>query len=200
MPTFTDLDPLTVELNSKNCDYLFNSLTSQEVPLGRNVGNQGQRDSFLRVYRLYLNLHGQYHNDSVEVERFEVSQENYRIAVIQAFHAQPYHNLPNLDAVLFTGFTSKEAQKMIQEEKNPTREHVYPRNRTLRLDLFDPPNPLSFREFICHYVSKGGIFTFTSSTENRRLRKYHDEHPDALETMHWREIYAQCNIEQHTDG
>ena len=53
----------------------------------------------------------------LEVERFEVSQENYRI-VIQAFHAQPYHNLPNLDAVLFTGFTSKEAQKMIQEEKN----------------------------------------------------------------------------------
>ena len=30
MPTFTDLDPLTVELNSKNCDYLFNSLTSKK--------------------------------------------------------------------------------------------------------------------------------------------------------------------------
>lgn len=198
MPTYTDQNPLIIELNSSNCNTLFNSLTSQEIPTGISMGNQRQRESFSRVYRLYRNLHGQYHDGSVQLEGFEVTQENYRIAVIQGFHAQPYHNLPNLEALLFTGFTSKEAQKIIDKDKNPTLEHVYPRNRTLRLDLFDPPNPLSFREFICHYVSKGGIFSYTSSTENRKLRKYHDENPDALETMHWREIYAQCNIEEYT--
>ena len=91
---------------------------------------------------------------------------------------------------------SKNAEKAEANGKEPTREHVYPRNMTLRLDLFEPKTPLIFRDFVYHYVSKGGLFSKTTPTENRKVAKFHRENPRAIMSEHWPEIYKNCKIKK----
>ena len=182
-------------MNNEKAEQLYRSLTQEKIPTGRGMGNMKQRDSFLRVYRLYLNLHAEFHSCDSIVDGHNISIENYRTAVAQGLHGQPYHNLPNLKE-LFTGFVSKKANELIKRGEKPVNEHVYPRNRTLRLDLLEPVLPLSFKEFIFHYASKGGIFSKTTRKENRIVMNFHKQNPNALEEISWREIYSRCGIEE----
>ena len=193
MPTYTFSDDDTLNANKEKGERLYRSLTQEKIPTGRNMGNVKQRNSFLRVYRLYLNLHVEFHSGDSIVDGHKVSIENYRTAVAQGLHGQPYHNLPDLKE-LFTGFVSEEANELLKRGKNPVNEHVYPRNRTLRLDLLEPIVPLSFKEFIYHYASKGGVFSKTTPEENRIVRAFHKQNPNALEELSWREIYSKCHI------
>ena len=197
MPTFTDL-----KLKSKfdtNFKEIWNAITSIEVPKGRQIGNQDQRDNIDRVYNLYLILHNEFHKSTEEIGPQETNQENYQKTIVQAFHAQPYQNLPKFKKFLHTGFVSKEAEKAQKKRKKPTPEHVYPRNMTLRLDLLEPKAPLTFKEFIYHYISKGGLYSYTTATENRALRNYHKKKPKAIMSEHWLEIYKKCSIVKAKD-
>ena len=182
--------------HDKNFKIIWNALTSKEVPSERKLGNQTQRNSFSRVYLLYRALHQEWHKPEQTVEGITSTVENYRTTIVQALHAQPYHNLAAFPEYLYTGFKSKNAEKAEANGQDPTCEHVYPRNRTLRLDLFEPKTPLSFRDFVYHYVSKGGLFSKTTSTENRKVAKYHRENPKAIMSEHWSEIYKKCKIEK----
>ena len=167
MVTFTDKE--MKKKHDENFKSIWSALTSDEVPTNRATGNQKQRDSFSRVYLLYLALHREWHKSELQHEGISCSIENYRTTVVQALHAQPYHNLPDLPE-LYTGFKSKKAAENEKMGKKTTKEHVYPRNMTLRLDLLGPDTPLSFREFIYHFASKGGLYSITTKEENRKLR------------------------------
>ena len=195
MGTFTDSK--MKEHHDKNFKIIWNALTSKEVPSGsRKLGNQTQRNSFSRVYLLYRVLHREWHMPEQKVGGINCTVENYRQAIVQALYAQPYHNLPDLP-ILYTGFKSKKAEEGEKNGRKPTKEHVYPRTPTLKIDLLDPNTPLSFEEFIYHFASKGGLWSKTTSTENRlSLPKYHGENPKAIENEHWREIYKKCGIEE----
>ena len=146
---------------------------------------------------LYLALHKEWHKPECQDEVIPCSTENYRTAVVQALHAQPYHNLPDLPE-LYTGFKSKRAAMNEKNGQKTTKEHVYPRNMTLRLDLFSPVTPLSFRDFVFHFASKGGLYSITTKEENRRLRSFHKKNPEAIRTMHWEEIYKLCEIKEQS--
>ena len=182
--------------HDKNSKIIWNALTSKEVPSGRKPGNISQRNSFSRVYLLYRTLHQEWHKPEQTVEGITSTVENYKTAIVQALHAQPYHNLPAFPEYCYTGFKSKNAEKAEKNGTNPTDEHVYPSNRTLRIDLFAPKSPLSFREFVYHYVSKGGLFSKTTPTENRDVANYHRQYPKAIMTEHWSEIYKKCKIKK----
>ena len=198
MSTYTDSK--LKDKFEENFKEVWNALSLEEAPKDRQIGNQNQRDNFDRVYNLYLILHKEYHKPANEIGPNKTSQENYRGAVIQAFHAQPYHNLPKFRGLLHTGFVSEKAENRRKKDgKIPTPEHVYPRHRTLEIDLFDPEKPLTFKEFIYHYISKGGLYSETTPSENKAIQKYHGENPKAIKTKHWRDIYKSCEIKEFND-